>query len=95
MRTFLNALVLLGALASCGDDGGPSPMAAEDFCDAYVDAFCEGLTSCCAEVGVLACRQVEMSYCQDMLLTLDDRGLAPTQSRSKKLPECSPAQSDR
>jgi hypothetical protein len=71
-------LALLGVLASCDDDGGASPMEASDFCGAYVDALCDGFESCCGAGSSGSCRSSALRYCEDELLTLDDRGLAPT-----------------
>lgn len=70
-------LALLGVLASCDDEGGASPMEASDFCDAYVEAMCDGYESCCGAGSAGSCRSSAFTYCEDELLTLDDRGLAP------------------
>lgn len=77
------ALVLLGALSSCDDGSGASPMEASDFCDAYVDAFCDGFESCCGDsfandqLSVGRCRSVAVQYCENELLTSDDLGFGP------------------
>jgi hypothetical protein len=74
------ALLLLGVLTSCDDDSGASPMEASDFCDAYVDAFCEGFESCCGDnfvnqqISVGSCRSSAIDYCERGLLTDDDLG---------------------
>lgn len=74
------ALVLLGALTSCDDGTGASPMEASDFCDAYVDAFCEGFETCCGDnfandqISVGNCRNLAIEHCEYRLLTADDLG---------------------
>jgi hypothetical protein len=76
---FMLACATLLALA-CASDDGPGSMDAVEFCESYVDAMCEGLEQCCGDatgVDQAACRSLERSYCENMLLTLDDRGMAP------------------
>jgi hypothetical protein len=77
------ALMLLGVLTSCDDESGASPMEASDFCDAYVETFCEGYESCCGDsfdgqVSVGSCRSLAFDYCENWLLTSDDLGYTPT-----------------
>lgn len=79
IRSVLACAALL-APAACASDDDPSPIEAEGFCEAYVDAFCEGIESCCGgsvSVDALTCRNAEQSYCLGQLLTVDDRGMAP------------------
>lgn len=75
------ACAALLALFACSSDDGPGAMEATDFCQAYVDAACDGLEQCCGGItGVDAstCRSAANTYCQESLLTVDDRGIAPT-----------------
>ena len=80
IRSMLACAALFAAFA-CSSDDEPGAMEAIDFCESYVDAMCDGLERCCGDaqgVDQAACRSLERSYCEDMLLTLDDRGLAPS-----------------
>lgn len=78
------AVMLLGVLTSCDDDSGASPMEASDFCDAYVEAFCDGFESCCDDsfandqINSSNCTSLAFDYCENWLLTADDLGYAPT-----------------
>lgn len=70
----------LAALGACGDDAQPAPVEASDFCEEYVDVVCQGLASCCDEVmpyNDANCRRQQVDVCNNGILTLDDRGLAP------------------
>jgi hypothetical protein len=75
------ACAALLALLACSSDDGAGAMEATDFCQAYVDAVCGGIEQCCSEitrVDTSACRSAANVYCQEELLTVDDRGIAPT-----------------
>lgn len=76
-------LAVLGVLAGCSGDDGASPVVASELCEKYVEAFCEGLAACCSgedgfgTVSEVTCRSAELSYCEQALLSVDDRGAAP------------------
>jgi len=78
---FMPVCAALLALFACSSDDSAGAMEATDFCQAYVDAACDGLEQCCGGltgVDTSACRSAANSYCQNTLLTVDDRGIAPT-----------------
>src|SRR5690349_19471057 len=78
------ALTLLGVVSSCDDESGASPMEASDFCDAYVEAVCDGVDSCCSDsfangpINPDNCYGVVLDYCETQLLTADDLGYTPS-----------------
>jgi len=79
LRRFAFAMGALATLASCGDDGGAAPVEAAEFCDAYVDTICGSLDACCSGTFNLdQCRLDQYEECEQNILTLDDRGIAPS-----------------
>jgi hypothetical protein len=75
------ACAVLWTLCACSDDSSPTPVEASDFCEAYVDLVCQGLEKCCSDqlpLSELTCRNQTMALCEGSILTVDDRGIAPT-----------------
>jgi hypothetical protein len=69
----------LALLAACGGDEGAAPIEAGSFCAAYVATICGGLDGCCeGSFNVEQCRFEQLETCEQSILTLDDRGIAPT-----------------
>ena len=75
------ALAVLGVLGACQGKVSSGSVEAADFCEEYVDVVCEGLESCCDEVtpyNDANCRREQVDVCNNFILTVDDRGIAPT-----------------
>jgi len=78
-RRVAGAAAALAALAACGGDEGADPVQAAQFCEAYVETICSGLEGCCdGSFNAQQCRFDQLESCQQNILTLDDRGIAPT-----------------
>jgi hypothetical protein len=78
-RRAASASAALAALASCGGDDGASAIEASAFCAEYVEVICGGLETCCSgSFSLDQCRFERFEHCEQNILTLDDRGIAPS-----------------